>query len=335
MVNLLDPNFFLQRSQQSTASDTLGALAAGLLSGRDIGEGLSRGLLNVQGVRQQNRQAQQQNLRTALQVALANRSFQASQAARGAAAARAERARADAAAARKFQQDLQTQQFELTKRNIESQIAAREAALNAPPPQTGFVNMVNPQTNQVISVPKTDQAQGAAAQQGFVISGSVSPEGPGGEFTTKQKNDAVRADSSFKSLSQEIDNFENLIEKTGISILPGKDRDAIVQARTNIQLQMKELFNLGVLNGPDLELMERLIFDPTSASAIGTSLGGDAALQDRAKSSLRDLKAALTRIRNATAGPVLGDLPDPKGDRQKTRRRRFNAQTGQLEPISP
>lgn len=45
---------------------------------------------------------------------------------------------------------------------------------------------------------------------------------------------------------------------------PGKRKDELATAHRDLQMQMKELYNLGVLNGPDLMLMDQILLDPTS-----------------------------------------------------------------------
>ncbi len=77
-----------------------------------------------------------------------------------------------------------------------------------------------------------------------------------------QKNRAAEVDQAYKALNTELDRYSELVEKTGIEAMPGKSKDQLNSVRQGVMLQLKELFNLGVLNGPDLSLMERMIYDP-------------------------------------------------------------------------
>lgn len=149
-------------------------------------------------------------------------------------------------------------------------------------------------------------------------------QGAGG-VTTKMRNDAFAVDQAYRNLDTALQNYDALIQKTGASALPGQDQDKITQARTNLQLQLKELYNLGVLNGPDLSLMQQMIFDPQvsplapvdAASKIAGSVGGfiapalpkgardylPASVGQRATSSISDLRGMLKSIRdNKTRG---------------------------------
>lgn len=237
-------------------------------------------------------------------------------------------AASERAAERTFQRELAVKKFDLQSELTRAQIKKlqRDSTLDNP---EKFENMTNPGTGETVAVVKGSPGQKEAAKEGFVLSGAFKPDNKG-KFTIKQINDANKVDTAFTAVSQELDNFKRLVQKTGVSVVPGQDKDAIIQARTNIQLQMKELFNLGVLNGPDLELMEKLIFDPSSASAVGSRalgiIGIGEGFESRAVASIDELKKSLKRMRDATAGSVL----DREGS-DTTVRRRFNPDTGRLE----
>ena len=143
-----------------------------------------------------------------------------------------------------------------------------------------------------------------------------------GGVTTKMRNDAVAAQQSFNNLNTALDDYKALVSKTGVSLLPGAENDQIAQARTNLQLQLKELYNLGVLNGPDLSLMENMIFDPqvswnpmNTAGKLYSAAGGwgSSSIEDRATASIDNLKKTLkTMVDNKTKGildaPVAPDV---------------------------
>lgn len=121
------------------------------------------------------------------------------------------------------------------------------------------------------------------------------------------QTEAIKADTAFKSLSSALDKYEGLVSQGGLSVMPGQERDAIGQAVTDIRLQMKELYNLGVLNGPDLSLMEGMLFDPRlqgDTGDIGKMFGGDTG--ERAKASVRGLKEILQRVRDNKVNMMQG-----------------------------
>ena len=156
-----------------------------------------------------------------------------------------------------------------------------------------------------------------------------------GGITTKMQNDAVAVEQAYNNLDSALADYESLIKQTGVSVLPGQENDAIRQSRTNLQLQLKELYNLGVLNGPDLSLMQDMIFDPQisitspidAAGKIYSAVGGPKAssIGDRATASIARVRGMLKTIRdNKTKGildekgqlvrpqPDQGSAPDPQ-----------------------
>lgn len=120
--------------------------------------------------------------------------------------------------------------------------------------------------------------------------------------TETQRNNLSKARQAAAALGGSLDNYEKLA--TGVTVLPGQAKDNLNQARTDIMLQLKELYNLGVLNGPDYQLMQGMIFDPTvtvdPSNPIGTIgdigskvLGGDVA--KRTQNSIAKLKEVIQR----------------------------------------
>jgi hypothetical protein len=134
------------------------------------------------------------------------------------------------------------------------------------------------------------------------------------------RTQAIKADQAFRNLSSALDGYQRLVQETGASVLPGQEADAIRQARTNIQMQLKELFNLGVLNGPDLMLMEQMLVDPsvgiglTGPYGVPNLLPGNAAA--RVQASVERLQEMLRGIRN-TQVAAIGLPPIPPPTRQQ------------------
>ncbi|WP_173515463.1 hypothetical protein [Ensifer sesbaniae] len=138
-----------------------------------------------------------------------------------------------------------------------------------------------------------------------------------------QKNRAAAVDQAYKALNTELDRYSELVEKTGIEAMPGKSKDQLNSVRQGVMLQLKELFNLGVLNGPDLSLMERMIYDPVIdpfkeggimnlPDQLFTSIAGNPGA--RAKSSVDELKRMIGNIRNSVSGPKSNHGGEPSID---------------------
>jgi hypothetical protein len=129
----------------------------------------------------------------------------------------------------------------------------------------------------------------------------------------------IQADQAYQAIIPLLDQYEQSItggddpsKGTG-AIMPWDvtDQDKVSQQRRNIQLQLKELYNLGVLNGPDLALMNQMLFDPNvSFNPLGDSEDGAKFKNmfntgERAKQSVSRLKETLRGIRNSKT-KVLG-----------------------------
>lgn len=137
-------------------------------------------------------------------------------------------------------------------------------------------------------------------------SGGIPLTGPKPEKPTEsQRNRVSQVSQAVQAVNDALDRYQQLVDKTGLSVVPGKDQDNLKQVRQGIMLQLKELFNLGVLNGPDLMLMENMIYNPVVdgeggyTSLLGQGLtslgiGGDAAT--RSRNSVSELKRMLTQI---------------------------------------
>jgi hypothetical protein len=163
-----------------------------------------------------------------------------------------------------------------------------------------------------------------------VITQAITAAERQGQVPEAIRTRALTTDQSYRTITGALGDYVRLVEQAGMSgaSWPGTTRDAIMRARTNLLLQLKEMYNLGVLNGPDLALMEGMIPDPT-ISVSGVVGQGSAA--DRAKAAADQLRRELGRVRANALGaagmPVPGDGQQPPG----MTRLRFNPQTGQIE----
>jgi len=118
--------------------------------------------------------------------------------------------------------------------------------------------------------------------------------------TNQTLNKTFAINSATKSLNEALDNYGNLVDKYGIEIAPGVGKDSLETTRRIIQMQMKELFNLGVLNGPDLDLMNQMLTDVTSLSGAASGLMGNLfgdSVQKRAHSNINLLKQNFEMLR--------------------------------------
>lgn len=131
------------------------------------------------------------------------------------------------------------------------------------------------------------------------------------------RNEQAKINRAFDTIGGELDRYVALVKKNGIEAMPGETKDSLTSVRQGIMLQMKELFNLGVLNGPDLGLMEKMIYDPVvdpfkegglrnlPDQLYAAATGGAA---ERAQNSVTELKRMLTGIKDATDRAAAGTI---------------------------
>jgi hypothetical protein len=121
----------------------------------------------------------------------------------------------------------------------------------------------------------------------------------------KQLSDAVGAGHNLFSA---LDDYDALLKEHGRqAAVPGTTGNKLVQqSRTNIQLLLKELAALGAITGPDLELMEKMIFDPSSMSALMN-------FKDLSQSSNNALRHMIAnKVQSVEAGIANKPLPPVK-----------------------
>lgn len=136
------------------------------------------------------------------------------------------------------------------------------------------------------------QVKGQAAGDtlgGSAFGETITPSGVG--ETSLIHNGAY----AYSSVLNEFDAYSDMM-KEDIPLRPGAKLDAVKATRRNIQMQLKELYNLGVLNGPDLELMDQIMFDPTSIGARAMDFVGVADNEDRAMANIDQVKRMLKNL---------------------------------------
>ncbi len=156
-------------------------------------------------------------------------------------------------------------------------------------------------------------------------------QGPGagasGGLTTANNTDAQKAVMAYDSLTKSLDDYEALFAKTGGEVIPGEGKDALLGARRAMQLQMKELFNLGVLNGPDLALMDALMVDPTSLANNAMDIVGIADLKGRIKANTAQLRQTFETM----VKPKIEAMKNGTGKATGAQVLNYNPVTGEFE----
>jgi hypothetical protein len=129
------------------------------------------------------------------------------------------------------------------------------------------------------------------------------------------ESDAYEALDGLDSVIEAIVNYETVWDETGnFDILPTERKERLRTAYTNVQLEAKNLFELGVIAGADLDLINNILGGDPSDTNFGLKLAtnpnaiaGVNAGIDRMKSAI--LNGVVTNTK--TINDVYGDL-DPE-----------------------
>ena len=144
---------------------------------------------------------------------------------------------------------------------------------SAPTSKGGTITRFNPETGQMEIIQSNDLS--------------------GLNLTSSNETQAQKVVLASKGLMKGFEEYQRLFKEGGAAVLPGTQKDALLLSRRNLQMQMKELFNLGVLNGPDLDLMDQMIVDATSPVNYALDMFGVADLNQRVAANIVNLKRQL------------------------------------------
>lgn len=185
------------------------------------------------------------------------------------------------------------------------------AAGQRAPADSPLVNITNAPSGYRFADPSNPATSPLEAVEG-------GPADPARE-TEKQRNDRVKAEQTFRNLETQFDKYQSLLGRVGTEVLPGKDKNELNTRRTQILLELKTLNELGAITGPDMDLMNALVLDPTTpvnalrdawAKVTGGATAGQQAISNI--DVLRDI--AQDRIKAAQGGlaaPEPTTSPDP------------------------
>ena len=190
-------------------------------------------------------------------------------------------------------------------------------------------NLYNPtavkdaNTGQLVYTPTVEGLDAGVAPRnamtGEVVTGFVpAPE--------KEKQEFQKQSTSLNNLEEGLKKYKETFSRTGTRLLTGawsKDARAdYTELQTkykDIMLQAKEAYNLGVLNGPDLTILESILLDPTSIK--GKYLGDKAVMQniddffqiiDRNRKSLSTVYGTPVRTSNQEGSTQPKTMTPPK-----------------------
>ena len=150
----------------------------------------------------------------------------------------------------------------------------------------------------------------------------------GGKANTTRLTEHSKAINTIDAMGTSLNNYTSLVKSYGSQILPGGKKLELQAAHRDLMLEAKELYNLGVLNGPDLTLMESVILDPTSMKgAFYEAIGGKKVFDQQLQTIRTKLKSARDR-----ADRLYGDRKPQKGRAVAAPVKRLRYENGKFIP---
>jgi len=116
--------------------------------------------------------------------------------------------------------------------------------------------------------------------------------GAASKLPEAQQKQVIGAQNTVNAIKEFRDSLSSFTTTDALN--PTKRADIQAKYR-NMQLQAKEAYNLGVLNGPDLTIIEQLVVDPTTVTGVFT---GKKAIDKQAS----ELSRIITDMGNVAAG---------------------------------
>lgn len=162
--------------------------------------------------------------------------------------------------------------------------------------KTGQVQVVPGADGSVMLVNKaTGLARPAVGLDGVPVQGKNQTQGSGlGAAADKQL-------SGIGALGSAIDEYVKALDGFGVTDMARPDRRAAMGTKyNNMMLQAKEAYNLGVLNGPDYDILQSVIKDPTKLGSVTVS---NEALKGQAIELKRMMQKTAEAVRAAHGRP--------------------------------
>jgi hypothetical protein len=144
-----------------------------------------------------------------------------------------------------------------------------------------------------------------------------------GELTTEQQKQVTGAQNTVNAITEFTKELESFNPRSFANLTPAA-RSKIQTKYRNMQLQAKEAYNLGVLNGPDLTIIEQLVADPTSMSGAAIGKAGIDAQAKELKRIVTDMgNVASAKPKTVEGGSTQTGLPSMSAiDAEIARRQR-------------
>lgn len=138
-----------------------------------------------------------------------------------------------------------------------------------PTGEMGNFRRFNAEANQY-EYPSTPMTYGEMAKSNYRFV-------PSHELTQERDNEKIlkETNANIENFRGQIGKYRDTLSKYGTQLLPGNEQMLLESDYTSMQMAAKEYLKLGVLAGPDLDLMKAMAADPTSLITNYIARDGD------------------------------------------------------------
>lgn len=132
----------------------------------------------------------------------------------------------------------------------------------------------------------------AAGEGATTVGGMTFTDIPGTGQSAADLKLYKQGNAKFDRIETALNAYSELIEKHGSQLFPDEGKNKLKTAYTDLQMELKELFNLGVLNGPDLAILEKALTDPTTFTASVHEMWDDSIFKNQVSHFRNKLNSA-------------------------------------------
>lgn len=89
-----------------------------------------------------------------------------------------------------------------------------------------------------------------------------------GKQSEKMRGDLATTRQAADGLKSELKVLKEQVKKYGAELVDGPNKAAMQTTYTNIQMRMKDLYQLGAITGPDMAILNQIIENPTASGPM-------------------------------------------------------------------
>lgn len=120
-----------------------------------------------------------------------------------------------------------------------------------------------------------------------------------GKQSEKMRGDLATTRQAADGLKSELKVLKDQVKRYGAELVDGPEKAAMQTTYTNIQMQLKNLYQLGAITGPDMEILTKIIENPT-ASGPGEYVGKSFRREARTAAQINQLERIIDNsVKNA------------------------------------